>query len=69
MNVNTVKSAMIPRSVLRSRRQAGSLMLFFVAALGLMLAFMGLAFDASYMYYYKRRMQTAADAGALGAAQ
>lgn len=32
-------------------------------------AFMGLAFDSSYFYYEKRRMQTAADAGALAGAQ
>ena len=32
-------------------------------------AFMGLAFDSSYFYYEKRRVQTAADAGALAGAQ
>ena len=32
-------------------------------------AFMGLAFDASYLYFEKRRAQTAADAGAIGGAQ
>ena len=31
--------------------------------------FMGLAIDAGYMYFHKRRMQTAADAGALAGAQ
>src|SRR6185369_5317861 len=31
-------------------------------------AFAGLALDAGYMYFHKRRMQTAADAGAYGAA-
>jgi hypothetical protein len=35
----------------------------------LLFGIMGLAFDASYMYFVKRRMQTAADAAALGAAQ
>jgi hypothetical protein len=32
-------------------------------------AFLALAFDASYLYFYKRRVQTAADAGALAGAQ
>ena len=34
-----------------------------------LVAFMGLAFDASYLYFEKRRVQTAADAGAIGGAQ
>ena len=34
-----------------------------------LVAFMGLAFDASYLYFEKRRAQTAADAGAIGGAQ
>jgi hypothetical protein len=34
-----------------------------------MVAFMGLAFDASYLFFEKRRVQTAADAGAMGGAQ
>ena len=32
------------------------------------MAFAGLALDASYMYFHKRAMQTAADAGAYGGA-
>jgi uncharacterized membrane protein len=41
----------------------------FAVCVAVLLGFLGLAFDASYMYFYKRRMQTAADAGAIAAAQ
>jgi hypothetical protein len=34
-----------------------------------LVAFLSLAFDVSYLYFLKRRVQTAADAGAIGAAQ
>jgi hypothetical protein len=56
-------------TVLQSRSERGSI-LFLAACLMLVLvAFMGLAFDASFVYFYKRRMQTAADAGAIAGAQ
>ena len=55
------------RSHSRNRERGSILMLgaltIFVAA-----AFAGLALDASYMYFHKRTMQTAADAGAYGGA-
>lgn len=69
MKAEAMRTEKLSRLRRRSRREAGSLMLFFVAAVGVMLAFMGLAFDASYFYYYKRRMQTAADAAAIAGAQ
>ena len=57
-------------AVCRRRKQEQGSILIIVAMLMLVLvAFMGLAFDASYMYYYKRRAQTAADAGAIAGAQ
>lgn len=34
-----------------------------------LIGFAGLAIDASYLYFQKRRVQTAADAGAMGGAQ
>jgi len=36
--------------------------------MSVLLGFMGLALDASYLYYHKRSMQTAADAGAIAGA-
>ena len=43
-------------------------MLMFALMLGAMLAFLGLLFDGGRMYFEKRRMQVAADAGARGGA-
>jgi hypothetical protein len=57
-------------AVRRCRKQEHGSILIMVALVALVLmVFMGLAFDASYMYYYKRRAQTAADAGAIAGAQ
>jgi hypothetical protein len=50
-------------------REKGTI-LFLVALLGMtLMAFMALAFDGSYSYYLKRRLQTAADAAAIAGAQ
>jgi hypothetical protein len=49
-------------------RQKGSILLLGVVSMFVMLGFVGLALDACYMYFHKRAMQTAADAGAYGAA-
>jgi Flp pilus assembly protein TadG len=53
----------------RDGRQAGTILVMVAILMLALIAFMGLAFDASYMYYYKRRVQTAADAGAIAGAQ
>jgi Flp pilus assembly protein TadG len=59
-------------SILKTRHrrsEGGMFILIFAACVAVLLGFLGLAFDASYMYFYKRRMQTAADAGAIAGAQ
>jgi hypothetical protein len=48
--------------------QKGSIMLLGAVTIFGVLAFTGLALDACYMYFHKRTMQTAADAGAYGGA-
>ncbi len=48
--------------------QKGSILMLGAVTLLAVTAFAGLALDASYMYFHKRTMQTAADAGAYGAA-
>ena len=53
----------------RRAKQAGTIIFLLAVTLMSLMVFMGLAFDASYLYYYKRRMQTAADAGAIAGAQ
>jgi len=50
------------------RRETGSILLLGTLTVFVVTAFAGLALDAGYMYFHKRRMQTAADAGAYGAA-
>src|SRR5688572_7585728 len=56
-------------AVRRCRKQEHGASLIMVALVALVLmVFMGLAFDASYMYYCRRRAQTAADAGAIAGA-
>ncbi len=52
---------------LRSSRR-GSILVVGTLSISVLLGFMGLALDASYLYYHKRRMQTAADAGAIAGA-
>jgi hypothetical protein len=49
-------------------REKGSILILGVLTMFVVLAFAGLALDASYMYFHKRNMQTAADAGAYGGA-
>jgi hypothetical protein len=48
--------------------EKGSILVLGALSLILLTAFMGLALDASYMYFHKRTMQTAADAGAYAGA-
>ena len=52
----------------RRNREKGSILMLGAVAIFVVMAFAGLALDASYMYFHKRAMQTAADAGAYGAA-
>ena len=52
----------------RSNR-SGVSMVFFVIVVGGMLGFLGLVLDGGRIYFEKRRMQAAADAGAFAAAQ
>lgn len=52
----------------RKHSQKGTTVLLVAVLIAVLLAFVGLAFDASFMYLHKRRMQTAADAGAFGGA-
>jgi hypothetical protein len=70
LTMNTIDTS-LPPSMLTARcrrSEAGMFILVFAMCVAMLLAFLGLAFDASYMYFYKRRMQTAADAGAIAAA-
>ena len=53
----------------RRKQERGTIIIMVAMMMTVLVAFMGLAFDASYMYYYKRRVQTAADAGAIAGAQ
>jgi putative Flp pilus-assembly TadE/G-like protein len=48
--------------------ERGSILMLGAVSILVVLAFMGLALDASYMYFHKRNMQTAADAGAYAGA-
>src|SRR5258708_25193788 len=48
--------------------ERGVIMILAAATIIVLVAFMGLALDASYMYFHKRAMQTAADAGAYAGA-
>src|ERR1044071_1629837 len=49
-------------------RERGSILLLGVLTMFVLLAFAGLALDSCYMYFHKRNMQTAADAGAYAGA-
>ena len=49
-------------------REKGSILMLGAVAIFVVMAFAGLALDACYMYFHKRAMQTAADAGAYGGA-
>jgi Putative Flp pilus-assembly TadE/G-like len=54
----------------RNRRngERGSMLLLGALTIAVLMAFAGLALDATYMYFHKRTMQTAADAGAYAGA-
>ena len=57
-------------SIKRTRSgERGSILVFFGLFALTLIAFLGLAFDAAFLFYEKRRVQTAADAGALAGAQ
>ena len=49
-------------------REKGSILMLGAVSIFVVMAFAGLALDASYMYFHKRAMQTAADAGAYSGA-
>ena len=49
-----------------SRRERGFILVTMIVSLTVLLAFLGLAIDVGYQQYMKVRMQTAADAAALG---
>jgi len=53
----------------RRLQEGGSILVFATLAIFVLFGFMGLSLDAGFMYYQKRRMQTAADAGAIAGAQ
>ena len=53
----------------RRKQQGGSILIIGTVSIFVLFGFMGLAIDAGYMYFHKRRMQTAADSGALAGAQ
>src|SRR5258708_35393399 len=53
----------------RQKQQGGSILTLGTISILVLFGFMGLAIDSGYMYFHKRRMQTAADAGALAGAQ
>ncbi len=57
-----------PSSVQNRRGERGSILLLGALTMMLLIAFVGLALDACYMYFHKRNMQTAADAGAYAGA-
>ena len=53
----------------RALGQKGSILPLVAMVMLTLTAFLGMAFDASYLYYFKRKAQTAADSGAIGGAQ
>jgi hypothetical protein len=53
----------------RRRRQSGNVLVLATLSMFVLFGFMGLVLDMGYMYFHKRRMQTAADAAAIGGAQ
>jgi hypothetical protein len=52
----------------RRNREKGSILMLGAVVIFVVMAFAGLALDASYMYFHRRAMQTAADAGAYSGA-
>jgi Flp pilus assembly protein TadG len=57
------------RRTLRFRDENGQTMIMLTIAFGTMIALLGLVFDGGRLYYEKRRLQAAADAGAFAAVQ
>lgn len=57
------------KTLLRFRDENGQTMIMLTVAFATMLALMGLVFDGGRIYYEKRRLQAAADAGAFAAVQ
>ena len=53
----------------RGNGEQGTILIFLAAFAFILIAFLGLAFDAAFLYFEKRRVQTAADAGAIAGAQ
>src|SRR5579859_6501274 len=53
---------------IRRHGERGAILFLGVLTMFVIMGFAGLALDASYMYFHKRNMQTAADAGAYGGA-
>ena len=52
----------------RARGEAGQVLIIVAVMLPVLIGFMGLVIDLGSLYHHKRRMQTAADAGALAGA-
>jgi hypothetical protein len=52
----------------RNKSEKGSILMLGAVTMLVLVAFMGLALDASYMHFHRRTMQTAADAGAYAGA-
>lgn len=56
------------KTMIRRQRETGIIVIMAALTMFVLLGCIGLALDASFLYFQKRRMQTAADAGAYGAA-
>jgi hypothetical protein len=54
---------------LRTGSERGTIIPLMAMVMLTLVAFLGLAFDAAFLYFEKRRVQTAADAGAIAGAQ
>lgn len=54
---------------MRRRRERGAVLILFTLAAVVLVGFLGLAVDVGMLYLQKQKVQSAADAGALGAAQ
>ncbi len=52
-----------------ARTRRGQMVIFLGLLFPVLLGFMGLTLDVGFLYHVKRRIQTAADAGAIGGAQ
>jgi hypothetical protein len=51
------------------RKERGFILILFAASAFVLVAFVGMAIDVGFIYHQKRKMQLAADAGAIAAAQ